>query len=264
METPTMAGNIWPHHTCVRLQEGMSDQEVQHHHCRVGLEVFWGDQLLDLKLKGEVTVERTRWPWVPGSATLTNSDLLDGQQVELLNLSVTNLWLEISRKLQVVDELDLREDALVIKVGVTARRVRSLTSWAPLELLTASLPELRLCPSSPDGAHWTSPLSDGSRDARLFLALFHQSLFDTHVGSQTTSRLPFKPTNTTRPFNVTIWTSDMTLQPDSGWTTLSGSIFHSLYAPHHVVQQPRVRLLGGGAPCQPHADLTVPPYSVTV
>lgn len=34
--------------------------------------------------------------------------------------------------------------------------------------------------------------------------------------------------------------------------------------PHHVVQQPRVRLLGGGAPCQPHANLTVTPDRVTV
>lgn len=54
-------------------------------------------------------------------ASLTNADLLDGQQVELLHLSVSDRRLEIRGKLQVEGELDLREDALVVKVGVTAQ-----------------------------------------------------------------------------------------------------------------------------------------------
>lgn len=63
-----------------------------------------------------------------GSASFMNSDLLYGQQVELLNLSVSDRWLELRRKLQVEGELDLREDALVIKVGVTEEEMEVLTT----------------------------------------------------------------------------------------------------------------------------------------
>lgn len=55
----------------------------------------------------------------------TNTDLVNGQQVELLHLSIPHSGLKVKRKLQVKDKLTFREHPLLVLVGVAGR---SLTS----------------------------------------------------------------------------------------------------------------------------------------
>lgn len=81
------------------------------------------------------------------------------------------------------------------------------------------------------------------------------------------TRVCLTPTSAARPpaaFRSSPQTQHDTAPQCDNFITSCLNYFQSPYAPHHVVQQSRVRLLGGGAARQPHADLAVASYSVTV
>jgi len=82
---------------------------------------IWGARILKIIQLGGIYIEGA-----PEKQNAGHTDLVDGQQVEVLDLSVSGAGLELQRKFQIEDELALWKHPVLVLVGVAGEIIKGL------------------------------------------------------------------------------------------------------------------------------------------